>query len=80
MLLSTAHYPTLNQFRVLISFVIEQMKKLIAILTIAILAAQTLFLNDQRLGGIHAGSWAFAVNAVICWWGIRRERNRAAAL
>jgi hypothetical protein len=35
------------------------------------LALVAFFAGIQRIGGIHAGTYACAVNFAICWWGIR---------
>ncbi len=43
-----------------------------AVLVGATLALLAFFGGVQRIGGIHAGTYACAVNFAICWWGIKK--------
>ena len=51
---------------------------LTAVVAGTVLALLALAVGLQRIGGIHAGTYACAVNFAICGWGIRRNRLRAA--
>jgi len=51
---------------------------LTALVVGTVLALLALAIGLQRIGGIHAGTYACAVNVAICGWGIRRNRLLAA--
>jgi SSS family solute:Na+ symporter len=50
-----------------------------ALLTGVSLAALAFFAGIDRIGGIHAGTYACAVNLAICCWGVRKNRRLSAA-
>ena len=46
-----------------------------AVLVGSVLALAAFFGGVQRIGGIHAGTYACGINLAICWYGISRNRK-----